>query len=207
MKEHPTYEPVPEKLIQQAASPGIAAYLMAQGEQQIPAGQSRYKLADHDSLVITGSMYYWNSRKESGNAIKFLCSYYGMGFREAVESLLASGTGTNIILLPAAPELPPRPFDFADIDLAADTERVIDYLTNTRGLSRLLVDELINHRRLFQDADAVCPRSYSATISFEACSFLIFERLTSMPCFFRWPQIVLQSQSYSRASSLALLPF
>jgi hypothetical protein len=158
MKERPTYEPIPDELVKQAASADIAAYLAARGEQLIPAGQGRYKLADHDSLVITGSMYYWNSRRgegnieEHGNAIKFLRAYYGMGFREAVMEL-SSGAEKNVVLPPPAmPEQPPRPFDLADIDLVPDMERVTDYLTNTRGLSDLLVKELIANRNLFQEA-------------------------------------------------------
>ena len=85
MKESPQYEPLPDELVKQAASADIAAYLTAQGEQLIPAGnQGSFRLADHDSLIITGDMFNWFSRGEGGNAIKFMRSYYGMGFREAV---------------------------------------------------------------------------------------------------------------------------
>jgi len=109
--------------------------------------------------LLSLAIYYWNSRKgegseEHGNAIKFLRAYYGMGFREAVLELTGSGAEKNIFVPPPATlELPPRPFDFSDIELAPDMERVTDYLTNTRGLSRQLVDTLIADRRLFQEAE------------------------------------------------------
>ena len=150
MKETPTYEPLPDALIKQAASADIAEYLTSQGVPLIPAGTGRYKLAEHDSLVITGGMYYWNARKESGNAIKFLRSYYDMGFREAVMELTGGEAVKNTV--PIAPPVPEAKPAFAEIELAPDMERVIAYLTEQRGLSQLLVKQLITERLLFQEA-------------------------------------------------------
>jgi len=94
-------------------------------------------------------MYYWNSRKETGNAIKFLRSYYDMGFRKAVMEL-TSGAEKNIVpTLPPAPEARP---EMAEIELAPNTDRVEDYLTKQRGLSQLLIKKLIYDRHLFQEA-------------------------------------------------------
>ncbi|MCL2106854.1 MAG: toprim domain-containing protein [Oscillospiraceae bacterium] len=148
MKEHPSFEPIPDELVHQAASVDIAEYLMMQGVALIPAGPGRYRHPDHDSLVITGSMYYWNARKEHGNAIKFMRSYYDIGFREAVEQLLSSGAGKKIAL----PLEPPQPYNPAELEIAPNHDRVISYLTEQRGLSRLLVDQLIIDRYLFQEA-------------------------------------------------------
>ena len=157
MKEYGShYEPLPDDLVHAAASADIAAYLTAQGVPLIPAGPGRYKLAEHGSLIITGSMYYWNSRKgegsikEHGNAIKFLRAYYGMGFREAVMELTGGGTEKNTVpTVPPAPEAKPT---MTAIELAPDMERVTEYLTEQRGLSRLLVKEITVNRHLFQEA-------------------------------------------------------
>jgi len=157
MKEHgPSYEPIPDELKHAAASADIAAYLTARGEQLIPAGTGRYKLAEHDSLVITGSMYYWNSRKgegngkeHHGNAIWFLRRFYGMSYHEAVMELTNGGTEKRISVPPPAPE--PKPA-MAEIELAYSTDRVEEYLTKQRGLSQLLVKKLITDSRLFQEA-------------------------------------------------------
>jgi len=156
MKERPSYEPLPQELISQAASTDITAYLMARDEQLIPDGRS-YRLAAHDSLVITGSMFNWNKHKgegvgkEFGNAIHFLRAYYGMGFREAVFELTGSGVGEKIDLPP--PAEPPRPFNFAQIELAPNTKNVFAYLTKTRGLSPGLVNGLIEAGQLFQELE------------------------------------------------------
>jgi len=151
MKEHgPRFEPIPDELVRQAASVDIVAYLTQRGEQLIPSGtQGSYRLPGHGGLIITGSMFNWIGKGEGGNAIKFLRSYYGMGFREAVEELLGSGAGE----CKAAPARPERPFTFEDIDLAPSLDRAIAYLTKTRGLSRRLVDEIIIIRHLFQEAE------------------------------------------------------
>jgi hypothetical protein len=104
MKEHGRFEPIPDELVHQAASTDIAAYLMQRGERLILWERS-YRLAAHDSLYITGSMFNWNERQISGNAIKFLRAYYGMGFREAVEELLGCGIAEK----PTPPPEPPLP--------------------------------------------------------------------------------------------------
>ena len=149
MKESPTFEPIPREQLLAARQANLAAYLLAHDVHLIPRGASgNYTMAEHDSISITGNKYQWFSRGESGNAVDFLRSYYGMGFREAVEAL-TSGEAKPIAPPPAAPE---RPFDFTQIELAPNMERVIAYLTEQRGISRRLVDELIATKRLYQEA-------------------------------------------------------
>ena len=149
MKERPEYQPLPHEQLLAARQADLAAYLIARSEKLIPRGTGgNYKMAEHDSVSITGNSYQWFSRGESGNSIDFLRSYYGMGFREAVEALTGKGA-RPAIPRPTAPE---RSFDFAQIELAPDMERVIVYLTETRGISRRLVDELIATKRLYQEA-------------------------------------------------------
>jgi len=147
MKENsPSYAPIPREEVLAARQADLAAYLMARGEPLRPSG-SRYKHAEHDSLVFTGNSYYWNAHKEHGNAIDFLQRFYKMSFREAVAEL-TSGEAVSIGPLTESP----RSFDFAQIELAPDMERVILYLNKTRGLSVELITELIRRRRLFQEA-------------------------------------------------------
>jgi len=143
MKE---YAPIPREEVLAARQANLAAYLIARGEPLRPSG-SRYKHAEHDSLVFTGNAYYWNAHKEHGNAIDFLQRFYKMSFREAVAELI-SGATTSIAL----PPVEPRSFDFNKIELAPNMERVIFYLNKTRGLSVELITELIRRRRLFQEA-------------------------------------------------------
>jgi len=147
MKESaPSYQPIPPEQIIAARRADLAAYLLARGEALVPAGNGRYRHAEHDSLVFTGNAYYWNSRKESGNAIDFLRSFYGLDFKAAVAELGGEAINTTP---PPAPEVRPA---MAEIKFAPSMGRVTAYLTKQRGLSWRLMDELIFNRQLFQEA-------------------------------------------------------
>ncbi|MCT9852020.1 DUF3991 and toprim domain-containing protein [Priestia megaterium] len=62
----------------------LLSYLEAKGETFIKEGQY-YRHTKHDSLLIKGNMYAWNSRNETGyGAISFAQMYYGMSFPQAV---------------------------------------------------------------------------------------------------------------------------
>jgi hypothetical protein len=148
MKETSQFEPIPREQLLAARQADLPAYLTQRGEQLIPTGGS-YRLAEHDSLFITGNKFMWNSRQRSGNAVDFLRLYYGMGFREAVEELTASG---GVDKKPVLPTTAPERFDFAQVELAPDMQRVIDYLNHQRGLSLELITKLIRQRQLFQEA-------------------------------------------------------
>jgi len=138
MKENtPSYQPIPREQLLAARQADLAAYLLARGEPLKPSG-TRYKHAEHDSLIFTGNAYYWNAQNEHGNVIDFLQRYYKMGFREAVVEL-TSGAAINTLPPPAEHKL----FNFADIELASNMERTILYLNKTRGLSVELIAELI----------------------------------------------------------------
>ena len=146
MNERPGYDPIPSSEIQQARRADLAEYLLARGEPLTPSGAGRYRHTEHDSLVFTGNAYYWNSRKEHGNAIDFLQRFYDMDFKSAVAELCGAEKNT------AAPPVPEARPAMAEIELAPDMVRVIAYLTEQRGLSRLLVKEIIASRHLFQEA-------------------------------------------------------
>jgi len=147
MKENiPSFAPIPREQLLAARQADLAAYLLARGERLIPSGPC-YKHAEHNSLVFTGNAYYWNVQKEHGNAIDFLQRFYKMSFREAVLEL-TRGAAQSIALPPTEK----KHFDFADIELAPNMERVIFYLNKTRGLSVELITELIRRRQLFQEA-------------------------------------------------------
>jgi len=147
MKENsPSFAPIPREQLLAARQADLAAYLIARSEPLKPSG-TRYKHAEHDSLVFTGNTYYWNAQNEHGNAIDFLQRFYKMGFREAVTEL-TSGEATSV----APPPAEQKPFNFADIELASDMERVILYLNKARGLSVELITGLIRRCQLFQEA-------------------------------------------------------
>lgn len=54
------------------------------GEVVIPHGRKSYKLEKHDSLIITGNMFFWNSKQVGGGAIKLLENLYNLSKENAI---------------------------------------------------------------------------------------------------------------------------
>lgn len=62
----------------------LISYLEAKGETFKKEG-NYYRHTEHDSLIIKGNQYAWNSRGEKGyGAISFAMMYYDMTFPQAV---------------------------------------------------------------------------------------------------------------------------
>jgi hypothetical protein len=99
-------------------------------------------------LVFTGNAFYWNSRKETGNAIDFLMLYYGYSFVDAIAEL----TNTNITyqndqdFMPAHDHL-----KIGDLEVNKDMRRTIAYFTKTRCLNMAVLQPVINLKLLFQE--------------------------------------------------------
>lgn len=62
----------------------LISYLEAKGETFKKEG-NYYRHTEHDSLIVKGNQYAWNSRGEKGyGAISFAMMYYEMTFPQAV---------------------------------------------------------------------------------------------------------------------------
>lgn len=129
--------------IRRARQADLAEYLKRQGEALKREGR-RHKHKEHESLVITGNSYFWNSRQESGNAVDFLIRYRGMCFMQAVEAL-------NGIQATEAIQLDFRP-DFKPIESHRDARRVLAYLHKTRGIDYAILTALLDSGHLRQEA-------------------------------------------------------
>jgi hypothetical protein len=128
-------------LIRQARQTDLASFLLSRGEPLRKAGR-RFKHKDHDSLVITGNMYFWNSRHEKGNTLDFVMSYYGWDFLTAINEL----TGVSfpkVEYVSISKEL--------RITKGSNVKRVIAYLCKTRKIRYDVVRYLIENHLLSQD--------------------------------------------------------
>ena len=134
--------------IKQARQANLAEYLISRGEPLHQEGR-RYRHGIHDSLYFTDNAYYWNSRGEHGNAIDFLCSFYGMDFKSAVFELISANLTGH-----AKDVQPPASFTWSDIEKSRSMERVIAYLHKTRGISYEIIHSLIHQQLLFQEIDS-----------------------------------------------------
>ena len=127
--------------VRMARQADLASYLIAAGVPLVRSG-SRYKHGEHDSLVITGNMYYWNSRGESGNSLDYLMRHMDMDFKGAVAALV--GFMPDLPLELPAPTVPKG--------ISGNFQRVFAYLHKTRGISYGLLQALVDEKLLAQEA-------------------------------------------------------
>ena len=88
---------VTREQVLKARKTDLPSFLLSQGIKLKRDGSKSYKHPDHDSLVFTANMYYWNSRNESGNAIDYLTRNLDYSFQDAVMALVKhEGAKTDI---------------------------------------------------------------------------------------------------------------
>ena len=125
--------------IKEARRADLPAFLMGQGVRLKKDG-SRYKHAEHDSLVFKGNAYYWNSRNESGNALDYLQRHMGYTFKDAVKTLA---------LCTESPDYTDNAV-YEPKEKAGNYSRVIAYLTKTRNIDPDIILECISRKLLYQ---------------------------------------------------------
>ena len=128
------------ELVRAARRADLAQYLLSIGAPMLRSG-CRHTHAEHDSLVVKGNMYYWNSRGDKGNSLDYLVRHLGMDFKSAVAAL--SGFDPGAYALPPAPV--PR-------GAAGNYKKVYAYLHKTRGISYGILQTLVDAGLLEQEA-------------------------------------------------------
>ena len=150
-----------DEQIRIAKETNIVDYLASKGIKTKRVGSNEYTLEEHDSMRINGSKFYWNSQQMYGNALNFAINYLGMDFKTAVGDLLnfngysqyrsnADFTPRPAAVKEKAPE-EEKPHKVYLYPLVDDAEKVVEYLTKTRGLSEGLVRKMIDLGAISQD--------------------------------------------------------
>lgn len=120
--------------------------VVSEGNGKEPA----YRLKDHDSLVITGNKFYWNSRSEGGyGAIDFAIKYKGMKFTEAVKHVNDFEYGTLTEIKEQGTEQ--KEFKYPTYFETKDTQAIRDYLVGERKIDKRVIDWCIQKDLLVQD--------------------------------------------------------
>jgi len=136
-----------QETIQKARQANLADYLLNMGVPLVKNG-NRYKHKQHDSLVFTENMYYWNSRQEKGNAIDYLVNHMGMKFPQAVSALTNSQT-TAIIPYTEQPQ--ESIFDSSRLSLFKNTDKAVKYLRESRFIGYNIIHHLIENHLFMQE--------------------------------------------------------
>jgi|GEM_PF-1223201 len=123
------------------------------GETVVPNGKTRYKLKNHDSLVLSGSTYVWNSKSEKGNFYSLLNSLYGMKGKEIYKTVNK--------FLEDIQKGEYKPSEDISINLKTvsnktfkrkdDYKKIEEYLVNKRKIDEKIVKTLYKNNLLFLD--------------------------------------------------------
>ena len=122
--------------IDRANAVSLEDFLRTQGETLIKSGRE-YRWKEHDSLTVRGNKWFRHSQSKGGYPIDFVMEFYGKSFPEAVQML----TGENGEGQTEATTAPPTAFHLPLHNRTAD--RAIQYLTESRGLNKTLVEAFL----------------------------------------------------------------
>jgi len=132
--------------IQKARQANLADYLLSVGVPLVKNG-NRYRHKDHDSLVFTDNAYYWNSRRERGNAIDYLVRHMKMCFNDAVSGL-TKNTSHSMVAKETS-----KPFELDCSMLCDNQNKVRQYLDKIRYVGYGVIEWLIMNKLLFQEEE------------------------------------------------------
>ena len=122
------------------------------GETVIPHGRKRYKLKEHDSLIISGSLFIWNSKGIRGNSYNLLNAMYeykGRQIYKVIEKFLKDiETGKY---KPSETVIKEKKADNRISVKKDDYKQIEEYLVNKRKISSKIVKSLYANSLIFLD--------------------------------------------------------
>ena len=131
--------------IDRANAVSLEDFLHTQGETLIKSGRE-YRWKEHDSLTVRGNKWFRHSQSKGGYPIDFVMEFYGKSFPEAVQLLTGeSGEGQT-----EATTAPPAEFHLPLHNRTVD--RAIQYLCESRGLNKSLVETFLLSGDIYEDS-------------------------------------------------------
>ena len=131
--------------IDRANAVSLEDFLHTQGEPLIKSGRE-YRWKEHDSLTVRGNKWFRHSQSKGGYPIDFVMEFYGKSFPEAVQLLTGeSGEGQT-----EATTAPPAEFHLPLHNRTVD--RAIQYLCESRGLNKSLVETFLLSGDIYEDS-------------------------------------------------------
>lgn len=130
-----TYIPFTEQQREQARLTDLAAYLRQCGEEVKRCGSENMWLDHGQKVTIRGNLWFHQYEQVGGDAVDFVCRFYGLDYREAVLTLVYTGVGTI--------REPVEPFQKKPLQTPAVYEnmrRVYGYLLRRRGIDKEVLD-------------------------------------------------------------------
>ena len=122
------------------------------GEKVVPHGRLRYKLRNHDSLILSGSLFVWNSKNIKGNYYSLLNAMYGYEGRKVykvMEKFLDDIQKGKY--KPSETVTKERTTDNRISVKKDDYKQIEEYLVNKRKISSKIVKSLYANGLIFLD--------------------------------------------------------
>lgn len=139
---------IEQSRIQQARQTDLPSYLLARGEPLTKKG-NEYRHGIHNSLIVKGNTYFWNSKQTGGSSLDFMMDFYGMTFQQAIEELTGEHSKQVVPYVPVLHE----PKVLVMPDKADNAKRVWAYLVQTRKISQLAVKLCFDKHLIYQDTN------------------------------------------------------
>jgi len=131
----------------------LLSYLQSnEPHELLPPKNGEYRTVTHGSLVISNGKWKWNRGGFGGRtALDYLIKIRGMGFVEAVETVLGSGASRSFFSLPEESRKPPEPrkWDFYPPKPLRYPSRAVSYLQR-RGISPEVINQALQAGILYE---------------------------------------------------------
>ena len=142
-----SYIPFTEQQREQARMTDLAAFLRQCGEEVKRCGSENMWLDHGQKVTIRGNLWFHQYEQVGGDAVDFVCRFYGLDYREAVLTLTSMGV--------AAIREPVEPFPAKPLKIPArygNMRRVYAYLQR-RGIQRSVLDQFVRFGLVYECAD------------------------------------------------------
>jgi len=148
---------IPPAQVAQVRQLDLLAYLITcDPDELVHVAGNEYCTKSHDSLRISNGAWIWNSRGIGGrSALDYLIKVRGMGFLDAVETILQAMPAISLSAQAGGSIEPPAfslPKQLLLPPIASSSDRVIAYLAG-RGIDRSILDFCVSTGRLYESAD------------------------------------------------------
>lgn len=140
-----------EEQVRRAKSTDLVLFLQSQGEKLVKSGKE-YRWMAHDSLTVRGNCWFRHSRGTGGGPIDFVMEFYGLTFPEAMKKLTGEEGEERREAKDALKQGIPAPSpDFRLPRRNRDENKILEYLTKTRGIQEDLVKVFIGNGDIYED--------------------------------------------------------
>lgn len=141
-----------------ANSVDLVLFLQYRGEKIERTGNT-YKLVytdangTHDSITVNKNRWYDHKNNVGGRPIKFMQTFYGLSFQDAVMELLGNNLVFSTVNTAKSEQSTKEKKPFVLPDANSDMRRVYAYLTKARFISRDIISHFVNEKTLYEEKD------------------------------------------------------